>query len=311
MTAPGRAGRSQAGRRGVPRAPPPHDLALSVRRRRGWRSSLPSAAPPWWRCRCCSRPTRSSDISGRGPAPPQSSSTESENGASLCLRPEFTIPVCLDPHRRPGRHAAPLCLSGRGVPPAPEGGNEFFQAGIEDLGDRDTAAADARSVADAHELLSRAAGRSLAVTLGDQAVFEAGAGRARPAARLAHAAGRAFGSHQMLDAPLPTLPTAAQWRPAGRGGGAGRRFRHGGPERPNRRGMEEAGLPATVGRTPADIARRLIEKAQLRSCAPVGRGLFGAEGRFSPSTPRLRRGGGAGDLRRQGRTCAGLGAGDL
>ena len=35
-----------------------------------------------------------------------------------------------------------------------EGGNEFFQAGIEDLGDRDMARADARSIADAHALLA-------------------------------------------------------------------------------------------------------------------------------------------------------------
>ena len=108
-----------------------------------------------------------------------------------------------------------------------EGGNEFFQAGIEDLGDRDTAAADARSLADAHALLSLALpGATLTVTLGDQTIFEAVlAALGLPRGwrmRLA----RAFGSADMLAAALADLANpAAQRRAARAGRGACRRRR--------------------------------------------------------------------------------------
>ncbi|MGB3834182.1 MAG: ATP phosphoribosyltransferase regulatory subunit [Mesorhizobium sp.] len=193
--------------------------------------------------------------------------TESETGASLCLRPEFTIPVCLDHIAAQAGTPRRYAYLGEVFRQRREGGNEFFQAGIEDLGDRDTAVADARSLADAHELLSRALpGRSLAVTLGDQAVFEAVlAALGLPRGwrmRLA----RAFGSHQMLDAALADLadPPRNGGLPAEVAALAADSDMEG-LSAHIARGMEEAGLPATVGRTPADIARRLIEKAQLRS----------------------------------------------
>ncbi len=100
--------------------------------------------------------------------------TESETGETLCLRPEFTIPVCLD--HIANRAATPrrYAYLGEVFRQRREGGNEFFQAGIEDLGDPAIAASDARSVADAHALLAMALpGAPLSVTLGDQTVFEA------------------------------------------------------------------------------------------------------------------------------------------
>src|SRR5690606_17367848 len=100
--------------------------------------------------------------------------TESETGESLCLRPEFTIPVCLDHIAK--RAATPRRYSylGEVFRQRREGANEFFQAGIEDLGEADTATADARSVADAAALVARVLpGRTFAVTIGDQAMFEA------------------------------------------------------------------------------------------------------------------------------------------
>src|SRR5690606_24643749 len=80
--------------------------------------------------------------------------TESETGTSLCLRPEFTIPVGLD--HIAARAATPrrYAYLGSVVRQRRQGGNEFLQAGIEDLGEADHGAADARSVADAHALLA-------------------------------------------------------------------------------------------------------------------------------------------------------------
>lgn len=100
--------------------------------------------------------------------------TESETGASLCLRPEFTIPVCLRHIETATGTPKRYSYLGEIFRQRREGGHEFYQAGIEDLGDRDTASADARAIGDAIAILTRVVpGKPLSVTLGDQAVFEA------------------------------------------------------------------------------------------------------------------------------------------
>jgi ATP phosphoribosyltransferase regulatory subunit len=100
--------------------------------------------------------------------------TESETGASLCLRPEFTIPVCLRHIETATGTPKRYSYLGEIFRQRREGGHEFYQAGIEDLGDRDTASADARAIGDAIGILNRLVpGKPLSVTLGDQAVFEA------------------------------------------------------------------------------------------------------------------------------------------
>jgi ATP phosphoribosyltransferase regulatory subunit len=100
--------------------------------------------------------------------------TENETGASLCLRPEFTIPVCLRHIETATGTPKRYSYLGEIFRQRREGGNEFYQAGIEDLGDRDIASADARLIGDAIGILHRLVpGRALSVTLGDQAVFEA------------------------------------------------------------------------------------------------------------------------------------------
>ncbi len=193
--------------------------------------------------------------------------TESETGQTLCLRPEFTIPVCLDHIASRAGTPRRYAYLGEVFRQRREGANEFFQAGIEDLGERDTARADARSLADAYALITLALpGRAVAVTLGDQAVFEAVlAALGLPRGwrmRLA----RAFGSHALLEAALADLADPPRnGRLAGPlamlaiDGDAEALAAHIAGE------MEEAGLSASAGRTPADIARRLIEKVQLRS----------------------------------------------
>jgi ATP phosphoribosyltransferase regulatory subunit len=193
--------------------------------------------------------------------------TESETGQTLCLRPEFTIPVCLDHIRSQAGTPRRYSYLGEVFRQRREGGNEFFQAGIEDLGDRDTAEADARSIADAHALLALVLpGQALAVTLGDQTIFEAVlAALGLPRGwrmRLA----RAFGSAPMLEAALADL--ANPQRNGQLSGPVAALFLDGDLEGLSAHiagGMEEAGLSASAGRSPADIARRLIEKAELRS----------------------------------------------
>ncbi|MER8392588.1 ATP phosphoribosyltransferase regulatory subunit [Mesorhizobium sp. M1340] len=193
--------------------------------------------------------------------------TESETGQTLCLRPEFTIPVCLDHIASQAGTPRRYSYLGEVFRQRREGGNEFFQAGIEDLGDRDTAAADARSLADAHALLSLALpGRELVVTLGDQTIFEAVlAALGLPRGwrmRLA----RAFGSAAMLEAALADLANPP--RNSQLAGAVAALVLDGDLDALSAHiagGMEEAGLSATAGRSPSEIARRLVEKAELRS----------------------------------------------
>jgi ATP phosphoribosyltransferase regulatory subunit len=193
--------------------------------------------------------------------------TESETGKSLCLRPEFTIPVCLDhiaSHAGTPRRYAYL---GEVFRQRRDGPSEFFQTGIEDLGERDVSAADARAIADAHALLERLLpGRRLAVTLGDQGIFEAVlAALGLPRGwrmRLA----RAFGSETMLEAALADLANPPR---NGQLAGPGGALVAEGDATPLAahiaEGAERARLSASAGRSPAATARRLIEKAELRS----------------------------------------------
>lgn len=192
--------------------------------------------------------------------------TQNERGESLCLRPEFTIPVCrshiesgTDEHRRYG-------YLGEVFRQRRRGGSEFFQTGIEDLGDPDVAAADARSIADALAVLRVALpNAALAVTCGDQSVFEAVLAALGLPAGWQKRLARAFGSHMMIDQALHDLAKPH---------GSGSRFAppvSGLVAAGDESGlaahvaglMADAGLPEKTSRTPAEIARRLIEKTEL------------------------------------------------
>lgn len=193
--------------------------------------------------------------------------TESETGEQLCLRPEFTIPVCLD--HIAARAATPrrYAYLGEVFRQRRDGAPEFFQAGIEDLGDKLTARADARSIADAHALLTAVLpGETLAVTIGDQTIFEAVlAALGLPRGwrmRLA----RAFGDDTLLDAALADLTNGK--RSSSLPPAIARLVRAGDQPALARfieAGMAEAGMSPSLGRSPADIARRLAEKAELQS----------------------------------------------
>lgn len=193
--------------------------------------------------------------------------TESETGASLCLRPEFTIPVCLDHIASQAGTPRRYAYLGEVFRQRRDGEAEFFQAGIEDLGETDIAVADARSISDAHALLARVLpGQTLNAMLGDQSVFEAvlaALGLPRGwRTRLA----RAFGSADQLAAALDDLANPGRSGSFGEpvaalvldGDQTGLAAHVGGL-------MERSGLSASAGRTPDEIARRLIEKAELRS----------------------------------------------
>jgi ATP phosphoribosyltransferase regulatory subunit len=195
--------------------------------------------------------------------------TESETGESLCLRPEFTIPVCLRHIETATGTPKRYAYLGEVFRQHREGANEFYQAGIEDLGTRDIASADARAIADAVAILKMLVpGRALSVTIGDQSVFEAVvAALGLPTGwqrRLVHA----FGEAAKLDQLIERLA-----RPESVSGlGETVEALLAGGDEPALVShidaiMQATGYSTNASRSPSDIARRLREKRVLDGTA--------------------------------------------
>ncbi|MBB1248902.1 ATP phosphoribosyltransferase regulatory subunit [Rhizobium sp. G21] len=191
--------------------------------------------------------------------------TESETGESLCLRPEFTIPVCLQHIETATGTPKRYAYLGEVFRQRREGGNEFYQAGIEDLGDTDAARADARAVADAIACLTRTLkGKAFAVTIGDQAVFEAVIAALGLPTGWQKRLVRAFGQTDLLEAMIARLarpepiagldPKVEAMLEAGDDEGLAAHIEA---------EMERTGYLTNASRSPAEILRRLKEKRTL------------------------------------------------
>jgi ATP phosphoribosyltransferase regulatory subunit len=191
--------------------------------------------------------------------------TESEIGETLCLRPEFTIPVCLDHITNGADTPARYAYLGEVFRQRRVGGSEFYQAGIEDLGDEKTADADARSLVEATAMVRLSAPKAeLEILLGDQNIFEAvlkAIGLPRGwRMRLARTFGNADQLKETLTAlsserPMPTLnPEMAKLSAKGDLAKLSAAISS---------EMAATGFPAHAGRSSEDIAARLIEKSEL------------------------------------------------
>ncbi|MFB2549558.1 ATP phosphoribosyltransferase regulatory subunit [Ensifer soli] len=201
--------------------------------------------------------------------------TASETGESLCLRPEFTIPVCLRHIETATGTPKRYAYLGEVFRQRREGPNEFYQAGIEDLGETDVAAADARALGDAIAILADLLpGRTLDVTLGDQTVFEAVVAACGLPAGWQKQLIHAFGNAARLDAllarlrtpqPVTGLSPEVEALLADADEEALVRWIDG--------RMEETGYSTNASRSPADIARRLRDKLSLARIALDGRTL--------------------------------------
>ncbi|MFQ0812653.1 ATP phosphoribosyltransferase regulatory subunit [Brucella anthropi] len=191
--------------------------------------------------------------------------TENENGDSLCLRPEFTIPVCRNHIALNAATPKRYAYLGEVFRQRRDGAAEFLQAGIEDLGASDEAVSDARSIADALICVRAAAPQAqLEIVLGDQSVF---AGMLKALGlpqgwrkKLLRSFGDASSMEQALaeltgDQRRDPLPeTLAVLVAEGDETGLARMLET---------EMLEAGISPGAGRSPAEIARRLIEKEDL------------------------------------------------
>lgn len=193
--------------------------------------------------------------------------TENENGQSLCLRPEFTIPVCRNHIELNAATPKRYAYLGEVFRQRREGGNEFFQAGIEDLGDANRARADARSLADAIASIRLVAPKAeLETLLGDQAIFEAVLAALGLPRGWQKKLARAFGNPGQLKSLLADLSSSQK------NGSLPDRLTalvadgdETGLAAALEQDMQVAGLSPGAGRSPQEIARRLIEKANLAS----------------------------------------------
>ena len=187
--------------------------------------------------------------------------TEDGAGTPMCLRPEFTIPLCL-------HHIASDALVGTsyaGVGTVFRQGQhprEFPQAGIEYVGHMNAAKTDADALRAMLDALAVAGVRAPAVTLGDKALFTALLRSLDLTAGWRERLVRAFGDPDALDLLLAELASP----PAGPPETEEERWAvEGDEERLVARVselMHAGGLSPTAGRRPEVVARRAIERAR-------------------------------------------------
>ncbi|HEY8383139.1 MAG TPA: ATP phosphoribosyltransferase regulatory subunit [Microvirga sp.] len=99
--------------------------------------------------------------------------TQDEAGAEFCLRPEYTIPVCLQHLAEAGAAAGAYSYGGPVFRLRPGERGEFLQAGLESIGRTDGAAADAEILGLALEGLDRLGVSGVQVRLGDMGLLNA------------------------------------------------------------------------------------------------------------------------------------------
>jgi len=196
--------------------------------------------------------------------------TTSVEGREQCLRPEFTIPVCLqhlstgDAHR-----AADYAYLGPVFRHRPGGKGEFLQAGIESIGRTDRITADVDVLALALDAVGLYGLTDPVVRVGDSLLFSAVIDALGIAAVWKRRLARAFGDRERLDAAIERLG----------GGSAADAPAHSGflaaldgSDHPAAHRMVEdllsiAGIKSIGGRSPAEIADRFLEQSSLAAGA--------------------------------------------
>ena len=190
--------------------------------------------------------------------------TSDASGAELCLRPEYTIPVCLAhlASSQPSAEAQYAYL-GPVFRARPGQSGEMIQTGLESYGNPEIEAADAEILALALEAAEAAGSGPLKVRIGDARVFDG-----------------VLGALGLPDVWLRRLRRGlAQGRPleaALNGGGQGANSQSGvlaALERADHAGAKAlvedllaiAGIATVGGRTAGEIADRFLEQAAARS----------------------------------------------
>lgn len=193
--------------------------------------------------------------------------TQENSGKQFCLRPEFTIPVCLR-HLEKGWIKARYAYCGKVFRQRGNEAHEFMQAGFENLGSENANDADIDCIKTAIHVLEEASQKDLSLVLGDQAIFVSALEALRIPKAWRKKLVRAFGDDVMIGEHLDRMSLSdessndhlpAEIKSA--------------LETANMEALTQAikgemleqGLPLGAGRTPLSIAERLMEKAELSS----------------------------------------------
>ncbi|MAA97865.1 MAG: ATP phosphoribosyltransferase regulatory subunit [Stappia sp.] len=200
--------------------------------------------------------------------------TAGPDGEEMCLRPDYTIPVCrahLDGEdaRTPARYS----YVGKVFRQRSQGAPEFLQAGVECFGRDDLEAADAEILALGLDSVRHLGVDDADVRIGDEGLFRAVLEALCPPAAWSRRLGELFGETDRLEAALavmgaseetgsalPATPTLARvlegLDPAAAKGAVAELL-----------GL--TGLRPVGGRSAADIAERLLEQASLSAQDPA------------------------------------------
>ncbi len=198
--------------------------------------------------------------------------TTGPDGAQLCLRPEFTIPVCLD-HLAGGdaHRVADYAYCGPVFRHRPGEPGEFLQAGVESLGRTDRITADAEILALAIEAVRVFGLAAPTVRIGDSQLFSTLLDALGVAAAWRRRLARVFGDRDRLRRTIARLsgdgdgpaPAHADFLAALEGSD------HDSAHKVVEDLLAIAGIRAVGGRSAGEIADRFLEQAALR----VGAGL--------------------------------------
>jgi ATP phosphoribosyltransferase regulatory subunit len=194
--------------------------------------------------------------------------TQDADGRELCLRPDYTIPVCAQ-HLARGLASATYCYLGPVFRIRRSEPSEFVQAGIESIGRADVAAADAEIFALALEGLDRLGLTGFTVKLGDMGLLDALADALHVAPATKRRLLRALVAGRGLDSVVE--PEAGQ----GLSEHAGLLAAVEGQDAKAVRGFVEdiiaiAGISRVGGRSAGEIAERFLARAGNRSGGLTG-----------------------------------------
>jgi ATP phosphoribosyltransferase regulatory subunit len=194
--------------------------------------------------------------------------TSDASGAELCLRPDFTIPVCLSHLASPGRaEEAQYAYLGPVFRARSGQSGEMIQTGLESYGRRDIEAADAEILALALEAAEIAGSGPLKVRIGDACVFDSVLGALGLTEIWLRRVRRGLSQGRALEAIM-------------NGGGQGAIAQSGvlaALERADHAGARAlvedllaiAGIATVGGRSAGEIADRFLEQAAARADAGV------------------------------------------
>lgn len=191
--------------------------------------------------------------------------TSDRTGRNLCLRPEFTIPVCLA-HLESGQTLGRYAYGGSVFRQAVDGPTEFDQAGVEIIGASPSSEMDVECIGTALDALRNCGLVKMRVVFGDQAIFEALLGALDLPNAWRAKLGRAFGDSDKLSDDLRIITD-----------GADEEFSNTSPQMQKALAdknideirqlieakMRAGNLPASGGRTAAHIGERMMVKAEL------------------------------------------------